>query len=152
MAGRDSKTARLVTRPLMLAGPRQRASTPSSRSGGTAGCAPAAAKKYSKPAAARKAGRIVRSLGQVDEDLPGHLVGGSDGDGPDFHLTFIEVAAQLRFGQAGDLQGQRQQLEEFTDPLLGYAGLHRAFSAHGVLPSKGATKSAYPGGTEPSRA
>src|SRR5437588_411621 len=99
----------------MLAGPRQRASMTSSRSAGMdAGSAPPARATNSRPAA-RTTRRVMRSLGEVDEDLASHLVSGPDGHRPDLHLAFLIGAAGVADGDlvdaprgaaaAGDLGG-----------------------------------------------
>ena len=65
------------------------------------------------------------------EQLASDLVGVADGGGPHLHLALVEVPAVLAVGQAGDGQGQRQQLQELVDDA---ALLVERIVAHGVGP------------------
>src|SRR5262249_56446766 len=54
----------------------------------------------------------------IDEELAGEAVGGLDGVDALLHLALVEVAAEFRLRQPGDLQGQRKEPHELRHLLL----------------------------------
>src|SRR5262245_31303436 len=79
------------------------------------------------------------AVSDVENELPGELVGEFESVDADLHLTLIEVFTMLGVGQAGDGGGQRQQAEELGDlQLLAIRGF--VTGAHEGLLEEGVAK------------